>query len=115
MKAESPSQEVLKALCSYAMRDINVRRDVFAPRTRQESAFDRALSVEMQELARQLPHEQRMQLWDIAAQYQQLRQVSEWKGFKAGASLVLRLVEQLAPHLLTNLAGPDIIALLQTR
>lgn len=115
MEAESPSQKVLKALCSYAMHDLTERRDVFAPPAEQEAAFDRALDAEMEEFARQLSHEQRMQLWDIAAQYQQLRQVSEWKGFKAGASLVLRLVEQLAPHLLTNPAGPDIIALLQTR
>lgn len=115
MNTQDQYEKLFQAICAYAVGDLAARRDVFAPSTAEETAFDRALDECEQELAGQLLSEQRQQLWDIVGRYVQLRQVSEWKGFKAGAAFVLRLAAKVQPQLLTNLADTDIIGLLQTR
>lgn len=108
-------EKLLQELYDFAIGDLTARRDVFAPYTVEEAAFAHTLDEDAQELADQLLPEQRRQLWDIVSRYVQLRQTSEWSGFKAGAALVLRLVSKVQPELLTNLTNTDIIGLLQTR
>ena len=115
MDTQDLYEKLLQELCAYAVGDLTTRRDVFAPTTAEDADFAHALDEAAQELADQLLPEQRRQFWDIVSRYVQLRQTSEWSGFKAGAALVLRLVGKVQPELLTKLTNTDIIGLLQTR